>query len=72
MHAIKRTIDGTLQRYHLVAADQSCAEVGEIVRCIVANGIVAAALEDCQREYDSVRESAPRVVLDKGEPIRYK
>ena len=36
------------QRNHLFAADKKCVEAGEIVRCIVANGIVAAALEDCQ------------------------
>lgn len=60
------------QRNNLVAADLKCAEIGEIVECSVANGIVAAALDDCQRESKSVRPSGPGVVLDKGEPIRYK
>ena len=71
-YADDRSIHAAFERNHIFAADKKCVEAGEIVRCIVANGIVAAALEDCQREYDSVRESAPRVVLDKGEPIRYK
>jgi hypothetical protein len=38
-----------LQGNHLFAADKQCVEAGEIVRCFVANEIVAAALEDCQQ-----------------------
>jgi hypothetical protein len=38
----------TLLRNHLFAADEKCIEAGEIVRRIVANEIVAVALEDCQ------------------------
>ncbi len=43
-----RTIHVTLQRNHLFAADEKCVEAGETVRRIVANEILAAALEDCQ------------------------
>jgi hypothetical protein len=64
-----RTIHVKLQRNHLVAADSKCAEVGEMVRCIVANEIVAAALEDCQHANNFNR---PINSLDKGEPIGYK
>lgn len=44
-----RTIHATLQCNHLFAADEKCVEAGENVRRIVANEILAAALEDCQQ-----------------------
>ena len=58
-YANDRTIHAAFERNHLFAADKKCVEAGEIVRCIVANGMVAAALETVNTQTISIGQSEP-------------
>jgi hypothetical protein len=62
----------TLLRNHLFAADEKCIEAGEIVRRIVANEIVAVALEDCQHANNFNRPIRDWSRAGQGELIGYK